>query len=160
MKATLSVIALVVIDQITKWATEAFLPWQQDVDLLPVLALFRTYNTGVAFSMFSDAGPLALAGLTCIIIVFIGWLWHRTPSERRLSHVGFALIISGAVGNLIDRGLHGYVIDMIRFHTDTWSFAVFNVADSYISIGAAAIVLDEVLSMRNQRSNAKGSDDA
>ncbi len=147
-----AVVLLVAIDQATKWATEAFLPWQQDVDFLPFIALFRTYNTGVAFSMFNEAPAWTLAALTLAIVTFVIVLWWRTPPGRPLAQAGFALIVSGAIGNLIDRVWHGYVIDMIRVHTDTWSFAIFNVADSYISVGAAAIILDEVLSMRKQSS--------
>ncbi len=100
--------------------------------------------------MFNGAPAWTLAVLTIVIVTFMLVLWLRTPQGRMLAHIGFALIVSGAIGNLIDRAWHGYVIDMIRVHTDTWSFAIFNVADSYISVGAAAIILDEVLSMRKQ----------
>ncbi len=151
----LAVVLLVAFDQATKWATEAFLPWQQDVEFLPFIALFRTYNTGVAFSMFDGASSWTLAALTIAIVIFVLVLWWRTPAGRPLAHIGFALIVSGAIGNLIDRVWHGYVIDMIRVHTETWSFAIFNVADSYISVGAAAIILDEVLSMRKQSPKPK-----
>ena len=58
------------------------------------------------------------------------------------------MIIAGAIGNLIDRFLHGYVIDYVLFYTETWSFAVFNLADSFITLGAASIVIDEILHAR------------
>ncbi|MEL6702340.1 MAG: signal peptidase II, partial [Pseudomonadota bacterium] len=104
-----------------------------------------------AFSMLSDAGPWPLVALTIAITALMLWLWRKTPADRTFAQTGFALIVAGALGNLIDRAWHGYVIDMIRVHTDTWSFAVFNIADSYISVGAALIIIDEVLAMRNQR---------
>ena len=154
MKAV-AVILLVAIDQATKWATEAFLPWQQDMEFVPFIALFRTYNTGVAFSMFDGAPSWTLAALTVVIVAVVLVLWWRTPPGKPLAQIGFALIVSGAVGNVIDRVSHGYVIDMIRVHTETWSFAIFNVADSYISVGAAAIILDEVLSMRKHSPKPK-----
>jgi signal peptidase II len=72
------------------------------------------------------------------------WLWRRTSKERWLAHLGFALIIAGALGNLVDRFLYGHVIDYVLFHTETWSFAVFNLADSFISVGAVAVILDEM----------------
>lgn len=156
MSATIKAIAvvlLVALDQLSKWATETYLPWQQDVDLLPFVALFRTYNTGVAFSMLDGTGPWLLAAMKVAIVIFVLVLWRRTPQARKFAHLGFAFIIAGAVGNIIDRVWHGYVIDMIRVHTDTWSFAVFNVADSYITIGAIAIIIDELIAMREQRRN-------
>ena len=65
-------------------------------------------------------------------------------------HLGYALIIAGAIGNLIDGLLLGYVIDYVLFHLPNWSFAVFNLADSFITIGAAAIILDELWHMKRQ----------
>ena len=143
--ATLLVIVLIAIDQATKWATLMYLPYQQDVDLIPFLALFHTYNTGVAFSFLGDVPPLALAAMTVVIVGFMLFLWSKVEPERWLSRLGFALIVAGALGNLIDRLWLGYVVDMIRVHTDTWSFAVFNIADTWISLGAAAIIIDEII---------------
>ena len=87
----------------------------------------------------------ALIGLTVVVIGFVSYLWWTTASARWISRIGFALIIGGAIGNLIDRSLHGYVIDYILFHLPSWSFAVFNLADAYISIGAALVVIEEFL---------------
>ena len=149
------VLALVAMDQTSKWATETMLPWQGNVSVLPFFSLFRTHNYGVAFSMLDNAGPWPLVGLTVLITAFIIWMWRKTHAERWLSQLGFALIVSGALGNLIDRAWHGYVIDMIRIHTETWSFAIFNVADSFITIGAILVVADEVLPMLGLKPKSK-----
>ena len=86
------------------------------------------------------------------IVAFVIWLWRQTPKARGLAHAGYAFIIAGAFGNLIDRALFGYVIDYILFYTETWSFAVFNLADSFITIGAGLVVLDELLLLRRPKS--------
>ncbi len=140
-----AVIAFAVIsDQIIKYLVETGMDYQQQIDLLPFLALFRVHNNGIAFSMLSGLHDLALIGLTVIVIGFVSYLWWSTASARWISRFGFALIIGGAIGNLIDRSLHGYVVDYILFHLPSWSFAVFNLADAYISIGAALVVIEEI----------------
>jgi signal peptidase II len=149
----LFVTLLVALDQASKWATEAYLPWQENIGFVPFISLFRTHNFGVAFSMFSDAGALPLLALTAAICTVIVWMWARLPPNRHLAQFGLAFIIGGALGNLIDRAWHGYVIDMIRFHTETWSFAIFNVADSFITIGATLVIADELLAMLKQKRN-------
>lgn len=142
--AILLIIALLILDQATKIAVDHYLPLQEPVHLLPVLALYRTYNTGVAFSMFDDTPGIFIVGLRLAIVAFVTWLWVRTPASRWIAHLGFALVIAGAFGNLFDRFLYGHVIDFVLFHVGTWSFAVFNLADSFITIGAVLIGFDEI----------------
>lgn len=146
--AVLIVIA-VLLDQVIKVLVERGLPFQEAVPVVPMLALYRTHNFGVAFSMLSGLEGWLIVGLRLAVVGFVIWLWRRTPGDRFFAHLGYALIIAGAVGNLIDRFLFGYVIDYVLFYTDTWSFAVFNLADSFITIGAGAIILDEILRMRS-----------
>ncbi|MDL2404653.1 signal peptidase II [Rhizobium calliandrae] len=135
----------VVLDQAVKIMVDTWLPLQEMVPVIPMLALYRTYNLGVAFSMLSGMDGWFIVGMRLVIVVFVLWLWRRTPNHRWLAHVGFALIIAGALGNLVDRFLYGHVIDYILFHTQTWSFAVFNLADSFITVGAGCVILDELL---------------
>jgi signal peptidase II len=143
------VVALaVVLDQIVKWLVETSLPFQQAVPVLPMLALYRTYNRGIAFSFLWGSSIWALIALTFCVVIFVLYLWRRTGKDRWLAHLGYALIIGGALGNLIDRATLGHVVDYVLFHTATWSFAVFNLADSFITVGAVAVVLDELLAMR------------
>ena len=138
------IVVAVILDQVVKIAVENYLPMQEAVPLLPVLALYRTYNLGVAFSLLSGMEREFIVGMRVLIVAFVLWLWHRTPKERPFAHSGFALIIAGAIGNLIDGFAYGHVIDYILFHTETWSFAVFNLADSFITIGAGLVILDEL----------------
>ncbi|MCA1438851.1 signal peptidase II [Ensifer sp. IC4062] len=139
------ILMAIVADQIIKYLVEMFLPFQQAVAVMPMLALYRTYNYGVAFSMLSGMEDWFIVGMRLTVVAFVLWLWRRTPKDRFFAHLGYAMIIAGALGNLVDRLLFGYVIDYILFHTANWSFAVFNLADSFISVGAGAIILDELM---------------
>ncbi len=139
------IVIAVILDQAVKIMVDHWLPLQEVVPVIPMLALYRTYNLGVAFSMLSGMDGWFIVGMRLVIVAFVIWLWRRTPDHRWIAHLGFALIIAGALGNLIDRFLYGHVIDYVLFHTETWSFAVFNLADSFITIGAACVILDELL---------------
>ena len=144
------IVLALILDQAVKMAVEAYLPMHEAVAVLPMLALYRTYNNGVAFSMLSGMDGWFIVGLRLVVVAFVIWLWRQTPKARGIAHAGYALIIAGALGNLIDRFLFGYVIDYILFYTETWSFAVFNLADSFITIGAGLVILDEVLMYRKR----------
>lgn len=139
------ILVAVILDQIVKIAVDLYLPLQEAVPVIPMLALYRTYNLGVAFSMLSGMDGWFIVGMRLIIVAFVLYLWHRTSKDRWLAHLGYALIIAGAIGNLVDRFAYGHVIDYILFHTETWSFAVFNLADSFITVGAGCVILDEML---------------
>jgi signal peptidase II len=143
----LLVLVAVLLDQWIKHLVETSLPWQQAVDLLPFLALFRTYNTGIAFSMFAFLGAAGLIAVSLAVAAFILYLAWRTTPRQVVARAGFALIVGGAVGNLVDRAVYGHVIDYILFHTPVWSFAVFNLADAFITVGAALVILDEFLGL-------------
>ena len=146
--------AAVALDQWVKYLVEIGLDMHTPLDVLPVLALYRTHNTGIAFSMFSGLGSLGLIAITLAVVAVVGWIAARTDRSQAASRFGFALIISGAVGNLIDRIWHGYVIDYVLFHIPAWnwSFAVFNLADAFITLGAGLVILDEFLAWRRERS--------
>ncbi|MCV9999062.1 signal peptidase II [Pararhizobium sp. YC-54] len=144
------VVAALLLDQAIKVAVETWLPFQQAVPVIPMLALYRTYNYGVAFSMLSGMEGWFIVSMRLVVVAFVIWLWRRTPNDRFFAHLGYAMIIAGALGNLVDRLLFGYVIDYVLFHTATWSFAVFNLADSFITIGAGSIILDELLQMKKR----------
>jgi signal peptidase II len=113
--------------------------------VLPFLALYRTYNTGVAFSMFSWLGDTGVILLSLSVIAFVLFLAWRTSERQVIARIGFSLIMGGAIGNLIDRAIHGHVIDYILFHTPVWSFAIFNLADAFITVGAGLVLLEEFL---------------
>ena len=126
-------------------AVVAEMPLGSAIEILPFLALYHARNEGIAFSMFAGFDDIGLVLLATAVLGFVAWLWWKTPADRKLTHFAFAIIVGGAIGNLIDRVRLGYVTDYVLFHTPVWSFAVFNLADAFISVGAAIIVLDEFL---------------
>lgn len=149
--AIVFILCALLADQIIKVLVEDYLPFQEMVPVMPFLALYRTYNLGVAFSMLSDMEGWFIITMRLIIVGFVIWLWRKTDGDRTFAHLGFALIIAGAAGNIFDRFLYGHVVDYILFHTATWSFAVFNLADSFITIGAGCVILDEILHAKSAR---------
>ena len=143
------IVAGIGIDQWIKYLVETRMVMHELVDVLPFLGLYRIHNYGIAFSMFSGLDRFFLIGLAVAVMIFVGWLAARTNPAHILARLGFALILSGAFSNnLIDRLVLGYVVDYVLFHTPVWSFAVFNLADTFISVGAGLVILDEVILWR------------
>ena len=134
------VVAVVVLDQIAKFAAEAMLPLGEAIELLPVLTLYRVANTGIAFSFFAGSGVALIILMLVVSAVVIGF-WMRTHEGGRLAAIGFALILGGAIGNLIDRVRLGYVVDFLLLHLGDWTLFVFNLADAALTLGPALLIL-------------------
>ena len=136
--------AVVIADQLTKWAVLANFAHGERLVLTGFLNLVLVYNKGAAFSMFADAAgwqtPL-LVGFALVAAVVVGYLILRNPAKRLLC-LGLALILGGALGNLIDRLRYGQVVDFVDFHAWGWHWPAFNVADSAICVGAAVLILE------------------
>lgn len=145
------VLVATILDQWLKHMVEARLDMHVPVPVLPFLSLFRTHNTGIAFSLLDDFGSVGLIAVTLGVMGLIAFIAARTDPAQRLARLGFALIVGGALGNLIDRVWHGHVVDYILFHLPSWSFAIFNLADVFITLGAGLVVLDEFLAWRGRR---------
>jgi len=156
---SLIVAVAVCVDQLLKFLVETRLNLQEQVDILPFIALYRTYNTGVAFSMFSSFGDTGLIIVSLAVIGFVLYLASRSAPHQWVVRFGFALIVGGAIGNLVDRAIHGHVIDYILFHTPVWSFAVFNLADALITVGAVLVVAEEFLGWSKHRGDDRPSAD-
>jgi len=110
----------------------------------------RVHNAGAAFSFLSDASGWQrwlFVGIGAVAMVLIVWMLRSNPTQRLFS-AALALILGGAMGNVLDRLLYGYVVDFIDVHWAGWHFPAFNVADSAITLGAAALILDELLRVR------------
>jgi signal peptidase II len=153
------VLATAGLDQVVKHLVDSRLALHERVDLLPFLSLLRAHNTGIAFSLFSEFGGAVLIAVMIVVMLFIAWLATRTDPRQRLARTGFALVIGGALGNLIDRISLGHVVDYILFHVGSWSFAIFNLADAFITIGAGLVLLDEALGWwRSRRAGAGKAD--
>lgn len=130
---------LILLDQITKWLAENSLQLYESLAVLPAFNLTLVHNPGAAFSFLSQAGGWqrwAFSALAIIVIVVLfNWL-QQAKTHQKLMKASLILIISGAAGNLIDRLWYGHVIDFLDFYYNEWHWPAFNLADSYISIGA------------------------
>jgi signal peptidase II len=130
------IVLTVAIDQVSKWIADAHLVYQQGIEVLPpFLALYRVNNTGIAFSMGNSADSVILIVLTAFVTLVVLHVWRGSTEGGRLASVGFALIVGGAIGNLIDRVWHGHVIDFLFLHWNARGFFVFNLADVALTIG-------------------------
>ncbi len=128
-------------DQLAKQIAEARLPPGEGIEVLPILALYRVHNPGVAFSFLAGFGGLPLIALTLAITIVVLVLWHRAEEGGRAATVGYALIIGGALGNLIDRIAHGHVVDFLLLHVGGWTLFVFNLADAALTFGPAVLLI-------------------
>jgi signal peptidase II len=149
----LTALAIVVLDRLTKAAVMRHLEHGQWQEVFPGLTITHVRNSGIAFSLFADGGPLTRILLHLVIftaVVVIAWMVVRHGHHRLLSGFAFGLVLGGAIGNLIDRVLYGWVLDFIhvwaRIGGRTWSWPDFNVADSAITTGAILLILIEILS--------------
>ena len=136
---------VIVVDQITKRVIDSAMQLHQTIELVPYFQLTYMRNQGAAFSFLSGAGGWQrwfFIGLAIVASVFIFvWLRKLDPSRRREA-VAWALVLGGALGNLIDRILYGYVIDFLDVYVGDWHWPAFNVADSAITVGVALLLLD------------------
>lgn len=140
-----------VIDQITKVAVSQQFELYQSIALMPSLNLTYVHNEGAAFSFLSDAGGWQRWFFSAIAVGISGLLmvWLRAlPATATRLNVAYALVISGAWGNLIDRVAYGYVIDFIDVYVGSYRWPAFNIADAAICIGAALILMDAFQSER------------
>jgi signal peptidase II len=144
-------LAAVAADQWIKWLVQTRMVMGETIEFLPFLAWHRTVNTGISFSFMDGLPAWVLAVLAVAVMGFIVWLAVRSEPRQVFARAGFALIVGGAVGNLIDRVFLGHVVDYVYFHTPVWSFAVFNLADACITVGAVLVILQEIVDWRRGR---------
>ncbi len=158
-------VLVVIADQVTKSWINATLRLYERVPVLDFLDIVHLRNEGAAFSILADAAGwqrwffIVLAVAVSVAIVV--WL-RRLPrrGQTRLA-VGLVLVLGGAVGNVVDRVVHGAVIDFVYFYWGTWYFPAFNVADTAITIGAGLLILDTLLAGRaEKRAAAQQAPDA
>lgn len=144
------------LDQLTKWA---IIKWVELYDKVPInsfINITHQQNTGAAFSILADSSGwqrwffiLLGTGVSAAILV---WLWRIRGEGEMVLSAGLSLVLGGAIGNVIDRIMYGYVIDFIQVLIFGWPFPSFNVADSAITVGAALLIFDALfLSGRNPK---------
>jgi signal peptidase II len=140
--------AIVVLDQATKWAIVEWVPLYGKVPLNEFMNLTHQRNTGAAFSFLADAGGWQrwfFIVLAVAVSAFIAvWLFRIREEGPIVLMGGLALVLGGAIGNVIDRIRLGYVTDFFQVWFGSWAFPSFNVADAAISVGAALLIIDAV----------------
>lgn len=150
---------VVVLDQLTKAYVVRTLEFGDLVPVLPVFSWVRWHNEGAAFSMLSDAAGWQRWFFVVLAIGFVAFILYelrRLPADQKLMGWVYGLIGGGAVGNLIDRLLQGYVVDFVLLHYDRFYFPAFNVADMALSCGAALwiwVMLTEYLRDRRKQTS-------
>ena len=150
-------LVVVIADQATKAAVRNSLPLYENRVVIPeYLDLTRVHNTGAAFGMLDRVEfPFKTVALSLVALVALGgvaWYAATVPLRDRLARFGIALVLGGAVGNLIDRATAGYVLDFVDAYYHGWHFWAFNVADSAITVGVIFMILD-ILGVGRRASN-------
>ncbi len=139
-----------------QWTKQWILDHYQHGDATVITSFFnivRAHNPGAAFSFLADASGWQRWFFTAVGVaaaVFIVWLL-RSHAGQRLFSFALACILGGAIGNVVDRLQHGYVVDFLDFHWAGWHFPAFNIADTGISVGAALLIVDEIRRVRRGR---------
>ena len=141
---------ILIADQVTKTLILGHYRLGDSTFITSFFNIVRAHNTGAAFSFLADAGGWQrwlFTGIGVAATIFIVWQLRAHPGQKLFS---FALssILGGAVGNVVDRLMHGYVVDFLDFHLNGWHFPAFNIADSAITLGAAFLILDELLRVK------------
>lgn len=146
----------VLLDQLSKFAMfEWLLVGTPEIPVAPFFSLVERYNTGISFSILATnhaVGPWAFAALATLIA--LGLLVWLSQTADRLPAIGLALVIGGAIGNVIDRVRIGAVLDFLLFYWRDWAWPAFNLADSAITVGVALLIYDGVFGDRRRRSAA------
>lgn len=134
-----------IIDQVTKQMVVANFDLYESIQVTGFFNLTYVRNYGAAFSFLHDAGGWQryfFTAIAWIVSVVIIWWLYQSPKSQRLLPVAFCFILGGAIGNVIDRMVHGYVIDFLDFYIGSYHWPAFNIADSVIFIGAGLLIVD------------------
>lgn len=136
-------VIVVLLDQLSKyWMLHQVLVEKSIIEVFPCFNLVKAWNTGVSFSMFNDGGTLGIVILSTLALVIVAfllkWLYGETNCWVRVS---LGMIIGGAIGNVIDRISYGAVFDFLDFYWRDAHWPAFNVADSFICVGAMIIII-------------------
>jgi len=146
-------VVILIADQVTKTLILNHYRLGDSTYITSFFNIVRAHNTGAAFSFLSDAGGWQrwlFTGIGAVATIFIVWQLRAHPGQK-LFCFSLASILGGAIGNVVDRLMHGYVVDFLDFHVSGWHFPAFNVADSAITLGAVCLILDELLRVRRER---------
>ncbi len=143
---------VIIIDQFTKYLAVNHLMLYHPKAITPFLNFTLMYNPGAAFSFLNRTGSLALwlfSLIALVVSVFIILWLKKIPANKPWLACGLALVLGGALGNLCDRFIYGYVIDFVDFYLHNWHFFVFNIADAAITFGAVLLFVDAFFLKKN-----------
>lgn len=146
-------VLVILLDQLTKVLTLGAFNLGDSQPVTSFFNLVRVHNKGAAFSFLAGAGGWQrwfFVGLGAAASIFIVWMLKKHPGQK-LFCFAVTMIMGGAIGNVIDRLVHGYVVDMLDFHWAGWHFPAFNLADCAITLGAACLIVDEIRRVRSGR---------
>lgn len=144
---------ILVADQVTKLLIVGSYRLGDFTTITSFFNIVRAHNTGAAFSFLAQAGGWQrwlFTGFGVLAALLIVWQLRAHPGQKFFSFA-LASILGGAIGNVIDRMVYGYVVDFLDFHAAGWHFPAFNVADAGISLGAVLLIVDELLRVRRER---------
>lgn len=152
-RGLLIALCVIALDQATKWwILLSVMNPPHLIEIMPMFNLVLTWNRGVSFGLFdagSAAGPWILSGVAVVIVaVLLYWL---RGAKGKLVAIAVGFIAGGAAGNVIDRMVHGAVVDFLDVYWGSYHWPAFNVADSGITIGAALLVIDSIFSGQAQK---------
>ncbi|WP_445322792.1 signal peptidase II [Ramlibacter sp. AN1015] len=146
-------VLLFILDQLTKALILGSYRLGDSTTITSFFNIVRVHNTGAAFSFLASASGWQRWFFTALGIgaaLFIIWLL-RSHAGQRLFAFSLACLLGGAIGNVVDRLVHGYVVDFLQLHYGGWYFPAFNIADAAITAGAVGLILDEILRVRRAR---------
>ena len=139
-------ILIVIIDQITKFIVHKYMDLYDSINVIPYFLNF-TYirNEGIAFGIYFEGGKIFFIILPILITIYLFYLLKNEEFQDNQSQIALYLIISGAIGNIIDRIFRGYVVDFIDFHLNGMHWYVFNIADSSVTIGLIFLLYSSII---------------
>lgn len=146
-------ISIIALDQLSKWwIVHRVMDPPRVIEVAPFFNLVMTWNPGVSFGMLQDIGAAAtwlLPAVAAVVVsILLVWLYRV---QRMLLGCALALIVGGAIGNVIDRIMYGAVADFLDFHVSGWHWPAFNAADAAITVGAVMVVTDALLAPQEKR---------
>ena len=151
-------LVVVVVDQLTKYIASTSLEMYQPIAVMPMFNWTLMHNPGAAFSFLADQPGwqrwfFAAVAIIVSIVIFV-WI-KRLEQHEKWQAIALALILGGAVGNVIDRIWLGYVVDFIQVYYQQWYWPAFNIADSAISIGVVMIIIESIREYKEERKSSK-----
>lgn len=149
-------VVVVILDQLTKYIASTSLEMHQPIAVMPMFNWTLMHNTGAAFSFLDDAGGWQrwFFAVIAVVVSAVIVLWiKRLQQHEKWQAAALALILGGAIGNVIDRILLGYVVDFIDIYYESSHWPAFNIADSAIFIGVAMLIIESIREYRTEQKN-------